>query len=368
MGGPKLKEIKIDEKDENKDGLKTAYIYINKSKLNEERLIKEIRGSNKPIVLDSKGEMEIDYCLAADGDVRECSVFFNPNDMKDIAIQTGSVCKGLNFRPGSIIVEESGWFNRYAYIGNKCKLKKIGLPIYDDDMKRCCLQTNTSECNTNLLNNFTTDHCNQFMSEYCATDPENEKCLIWLDNVTKRDNDIALRTYADICKKNFDSFSCTVFCSSARKSNYSNYCDIALDTWCNNNSVRTECDCYLRTEKINDFSEFLGPKECWLSSCSNKLVDSKWLSSDQLITKINCKVLSCIITIDKLSLKGQAKANLINTCISGSTAPNNQTFSKLLNIKEIEPDQMSGSGFSFYFLFIFLVIALLSFSYKKNIL
>jgi hypothetical protein len=299
---------------------------------------------------------EIDYCLIENyNSINECAGLFRKNDndnyieeLDRFRLEYGSKCYSLKFRPGICIDPKHKHLLDEAYIeaieGKKCKIVYQDYNYNNDDLKRCCYTDNKLKCNANLINNYTTNHCNGVMVENCEKDMGNPRCIKWLEQSYTRLNNEALELYQDWCSNNFDSELCTYFCKVARNNNdyRSEYCDTALKNWCKKNSYNENCMClYTPNSIIPEVEEYLGPKECWLSQCSSQN-NSKWLTTDQLNTRKKCSVTNCVININQLTLNENASAEFINDCISGGNGGN----ITLSDNKNIEYKKTPSTGFN----------------------
>lgn len=296
-----------------------------------------------------KGEKEkdIDFCITDNNfnGITECMGLFSDTNsnyasvLDEFRVVKGPTkCYTYYFRPG-LVFKENNIDNLKEKLsvldGKLCRLSYQDYNYNDDDLKRCCLTDDQAKCNKNLINNYDTTHCDSVMINECKTNPENSKCILWLEKSYKRSNDIALETYYNICKENFDKPYCNYFCKISRINNdyRSIYCDNALKYWCDNNPNDERCFCVLTPNNIiPEIQEYLGPKECWLSSCASQL-ENKWLLTDQLETRSNCNLTSCIIDIKQLTMNEDSKLSLINDCISG-VKTNSYLSSTVLNNKE----------------------------------
>lgn len=314
-------------------------------------------------IIKKNSSKELDFCLIKDyNDINECAGLFTEysNDyafkLDQYRLVKGSECYSMPFRPGICIDPYNKSRFDTAYIntikGNKCKI------IYQDfnynvaDLNRCCFSDNKTSCNANLINNYTTNHCNGAMVENCKTNMGDPKCIKWLEQTYERFNNEALELYSKWCSDNFDSPYCDYFCKIARDNNdyRSEFCDSALKKWCETHSSNPKCICSNTPSSIiPDTETYLGPKECWLSQCSSEQ-NSKWLTTDQLNIRKKCAVTNCVINIDKLTLNDNASAEFINDCISGGTneytAPdvvNNIEYKKTTSIGFI-PEILIGTG------------------------
>ncbi|BAO49426.1 putative myristylated membrane protein [Alphaentomopoxvirus acuprea] len=301
-----------------------------------------------------KDEFEIEYCIASPfNGLGECSKLFNSDPSSNytyeldnyVITNEGTPCTSLTFRPGSILYETSNWINDRTFQGNRCKILYRGPPIYKNDLFECCTGKRTTNCHETLINNFETSHCNVTMQNFCTENPNDIYCYRWLDTQSKAGYDIALKLYSDICSRDHQPEYCTYMCMYARDYGYPGYCDKALSNWCNNNKNNNLCYCYNPpAEIIPDVEEVLGPKECWIDSCTSSYTNQKWLTTDQMEIKRNCGIRSCIITVGSLMARGSNIIELINNCVAGAIS-SSQSYQNYIGNSSIKIDQTWGSFF-----------------------
>lgn len=282
----------------------------------------------------TKGSKIIDYCLLDNNfnGIEECASVLRPpptknytNFLDEFRITKSDVpCTSLIYRPGSVVKELDKALTRFTpdefANGKLCKIEFQDYNYDDYDLLRCCTTGNKTNCNANLINGYETNHCNIVMRDFCKDNTSNEDCILWLEKSIKRSDDDAFKVYSHYCSEHHDKKICDYFCSYARKhtNHYGAYCDISLKNWCEKNSLDQRCFCVMTpSSRIPDVEQFLGPKECWLSSCSSQS-ELKWLTTDQLRTRKECQVTSCIINIDNLVLNDDGSIELVNDCVSGS--------------------------------------------------
>lgn len=361
MGGKvSINSMKVDDKG---SGDKNLIIYLSNGKSETIPIYEQLDYIPYYKYKDKK-EYEVDYCIQnLYNSLHQCAVLFTNNDyaynIDDYLITAeGSPCTSLTFRPGSIVKADSEWLNGFTFKGNKCKIIYNGPPITEQHLEQCCTLQKKSGCHSTLNNNFKTDTCNVVMQNYCKQNPDKNVCYTWLEQKTLQNKDIAIKLYSNLCSNNFNEKYCDYMCMFARNQGvYSKYCDVALSNWCNKNTNDSNCWCYnTPSDNIPIYEKLLGPKECWLSSCTSNYSGQKWLTTDQLEIKRNCKIQSCIITIDKLKATGKAIIDIINNCIKGSSSyvESAKPFLPETDIKKI---QTWGSQFNLY-LFLILIILL----------
>lgn len=304
------------------------------------------------------GYKDIDFCLLDNNTngVSECMGLFDYSDndrgavLDQYAVTKGPTsCKGYFYRPGMVYFNNSD----FEYIKNEfgppengklCRIVYQDYNYNDKDMDRCCFSNNKEKCNANLINGYTTSHCNAVMKKRCKGDESNPKCILWLENNLKREDDMSLEFYQEYCSENFDKQVCNYFCKVSRYNQdfKSSYCDAALTSYCKKNQFNSNCFCVITpTMFVPELETYLGPKECWLSPCSSQK-DSKWLLTTQIDTRQKCNLTTCIITIDELTLKNKSKAELINDCVSGTTVNSYYQLESEKPKQEIIIDQTPG--------------------------
>lgn len=284
-----------------------------------------------------KGYEDIPYCINPKlNGIEECmGLFPDPNKLERFSVTPGTTrCKTYFYRPGLVfnnpndarLTTELG----DVFDGTLCKIVYTDYNYDDMDLTRCCFSENTSACNKNLVNGYKTSHCNAIMQDKCVGNESDPKCILWLEENVNRSEDVALTFYSDYCKKNHDKEVCDYMCKVARSHlDYrSEYCDISLKEWCTNNPDNEKCHCVIvPSDKIPETEEYLGPKECWLSSCSSQS-NSKWLYTSQLETRQKCNLTACVISIKDLVLNDNSSVELINSCVSGTTISSSRIVEK----------------------------------------
>ena len=277
------------------------------------------------------GYRDLDFCILDNGSngISECMGLFSSNvsSLDEYAVTKGPVsCKGFYYRPGMVFDPSNDFDEVKKEIdgvenGKLCRLVYQDYNYDDNDMLRCCFTDNKNKCNKNLINGYTTSHCNIIMQEQCVGNEDDPKCMLWLEQNYDRAENVALEFYMNYCSKHHDTKTCSYFCKEARKNNdyRSTFCDRSLINFCNNNTFNSNCFCVITpSDVVPDIETYLGPKECWLSNCASQS-DSKWLLTEQRDTRQKCNLTSCVISIDHLILKNNAKAEFINECVSGAS-------------------------------------------------
>jgi len=158
------------------------------------------------------------------------------------------------------------------------------------------------------------------MIDFCERNPKSDKCMLWLEKSKDRSDDDAFNIYKDYCSQHHDEKVCDYFCTYSRMftDHRSVYCDISLKEWCKKNPLDNRCFCvFTPSAKIPEVENYLGPKECWLSDCASQH-ESKWLTTEQLRTRKECQLTSCVININNLVANDESSVELINDCISGA--------------------------------------------------
>lgn len=288
--------------------------------------------------LESVGYVDVNYCIDSDdlNGIGECMGIFSGSDpngpISKFSFQKGTTpCKTYFYRPGLVFTKQSSdpdfltAKDTFGGIrnGTLCRLKYRDYNYNDTDLENCCLGLKDSSlCNKNTVNNFTTAHCNVILLKHCVKENiNNDRCMLWLEKGDTRGDDVALKHYSSVCANSHYSKACDYFCKVSRQyEDYrSEYCDVALKKYCENNPNDNNCGCVFTPEsKISKVEEFLGPKECWLSECASQ-ANSKWLTTSQRDTRQKCNITSCIISIKELVLSGNGSVDLVNSCLAGTT-------------------------------------------------
>lgn len=360
MGGKvSVKSMKVSSQN---SGDKNLIIYLS-NKTNQSIPIYEQIDYIPYSVYRGKDEYEIEYCIHnLYNSLNQCAILFTNNEYaynldNYIITNEGSPCTSLTFRPGSIVKQMTYWLEGFVFKGNRCKIIYNGPPITENDLNECCTLKRVTGCHSTLIDNFKTDTCNVVMQDYCKRNPDNDACYTWLEQKTLQDKDIALKLYSNLCSNNFNEKYCDYMCMFARDQKvYSKYCDIALSNWCGKNVNDSNCWCYnTPSDNIPIYEKLLGPKECWLSSCTSNYQGQKWITTGQAQIKKNCKIQSCIVTIDKLKASGKALIDIINNCIKGGSSyvEAAKTYLPATDIKKM---QTWGSQFNIYLFIIFIIL------------
>lgn len=326
---------------------------IAKVRINETKTIFYSKKDWEEII--KKGHKDIEFCIADNNinGLRECMSIMNKDSFyAQFRTTTGPVpCLTWFYRPGAIIDERDYDIFKANYpnvlTGKKCRLVYQDFNYDDNDLERCCFSENKTKCNKNLINNYKTDHCNIIMLEKCKNNPEHPSCILWLEQTHERKEETALKFYSDLCSENFDKQYCDYFCSVSRKKNdyKGKFCDISLEKWCKKHPDNNNCKCLITPKEIiPDVEQYVGPKECWLKECSSQS-NNKWLTTEQIETRANCQITSCLININELTLNDNAKAEFINNCVSGTSVNSSSIIKKSKQNEIIIPIKTPGIFF-----------------------
>jgi hypothetical protein len=280
---------------------------------------------------------------------------------------TGEPCKTLHNTPGldmKDILNQITTFDEYGVIkdslikGTYLVLKKE-LWYDDTSLLNHCLS----------LNEYTDYHCNGVMFNYCSNNLSINKCVAWMDGTASEKNTIGLDLYLPYCQSNLYTPECSYF-SQASKNYNIHYRDQAIQYFCNNNPNDVNCKCANSNVVDNNLiTYYLGPKACWLSSCTLNNLDEKYMFTEDLKTRESCKVTSCSISIANLELSNDSTTtiNLINQCLS------QDNVKQILGNNQNNRFQYSESFFinvlifsAPFFIFIIMLIFIIFFI-KKNI-
>ncbi|ASK51314.1 Myristylated protein, essential for entry/fusion [Eptesipox virus] len=304
---------------------------------------------NKVYNDESQTVIEPKFCLEKGQPIEQCGLFLSDMLSKKYVLTNGLPCRTFKFRPGSLIIYDKNITEKYLdsslpssasqYIGkgHRCKFVKRDFMAMDSDVIRCCTTSNKQNCPNILNNNYETENCDNIMSKFCKSNPDNINCLEWLRTNRK----IALSTYADICSKHMDQRYCSEFIRVVRPDNYT-FGDTALLNFCKNHRGNRNCWCVFQPNSQLDTDingRYLGPKVCWLHECTDETRDRKWLLFDQDVQRSRCKYIGCSININSLILKN-SNANLIADCSGnkvnmGDINPGTPMFKTQLNIPEL---------------------------------
>lgn len=374
MGGSSLESITVKPEENNKSGEKTLYV----KKGSEEHRLKIYEQIDK-IKIEENVDQEIKFCMKNPYvGTQECAKIFDIDDngfsdeINGYAIVGGKECTSLVFRPGAVLMDYNEDIKDYTFKGNLCKLEYRGPPVDDTVYDKCCLKEFNTEdtekkCNSILNNNYETSHCNKSMLKFCRNNPEDVKCITWMEQRTKNYDDTPLVLYNELCKLNHEEKYCTYMCMISRKyhDHFSKFCDDSLITWCKNNNSNA-CTCTNSQNRIlSDYEKYLGPKECWLAECM--LGEQKWKTTDQLRIQKDCNILSCNISIGKLNVSGEAKIDLINNCMPGGVS-SREAFSDFIEFTDIQKLQTYGSLFNPFLMLLFIstILFFVTYFYSYN--
>lgn len=284
---------------------------------NYKKYIDEINMINTP-----NHSLVLPFCLI-DGvsTIDNCKFVLNLSPNSDInqkfsIEKSNEECYTPLFRRGNIIFDKDLFISELGegliMHGYKAKIKYVDYDYNDSILENCCLKKQ-STCNSFLINDYKTTHCNPIMSTYCQTNPNSKECITWLENSSIRIDTIALELYKDLCSSDMSQPYCEYFCIIANTVGNSNssLCDEALTTYCTNNKGDNKCDCF--NFNIPE-GEYYGAKECWLPSCVEQ--ESRWLTSLQQKKRSECNVINCSVSIDKIKNNSYSKIDIINDCIN----------------------------------------------------
>jgi hypothetical protein len=296
------------------------------------------------------------------------SINFNNTTYKDWIYEKGPSCKTIKNLPGydlSNIFNQHIGRDEYATLqsaledGNLLKLKKEKWYTDETYLTYCLTEENDYSSNP---------RCNGVMFNYCTGNLTNPKCVAWMDGTTKQSNTIGLDLYLPHCKKYLFSQECSYFSQSSLAYN-TLYRDEAIKTYCENNLSDSNCLC-INTKIIpnNLITQYLGPKACWLSGCTNKNLDNKYMLTEDLNTRNKCKINGCLISIGNLKLSNNSEANidLINQCV------NQNNIQQIIGYNQNDRYDYSEKLFSnililfIPFLVFVICIIFISFFLKKN--
>lgn len=294
--------------------------------------------------LEEEGGRSLDFCMV-DGlnGIPECIGLFTKQSnqyvpqLDQYRVRKSNIsCNTLVFRPGTVIANEHVEKAKEMFpvdtiqVGNKCYIEFQDYNYDNKDLIRCCLTDDKSKCNKNLTNDFSSTHCNVAMNTHCPSNPNSNECIRWLEQTHVRADTDALNIYSKLCSENHNMKYCDYMCKVSRQKNnhLSQFCDHSLNTYCQSHLIDTNCHCVITPSVlIPEVEEYLGPRECWLPSCTTQ-PNNKWLLTEQITTRGNCQLTSCIISIDSLTLNKNSTIQLINDCVSGTKVSSSHVESK----------------------------------------
>jgi len=273
--------------------------------------------TNKYNIDTSLSEIETPICVTDNMPINIYfdKINFNNTLYSDWNYSKGKKCLVLPGFPGYDFTKLYNMFNDVtkellngkAIEGNNLVLSKN--KFYDDkNLLDYCIS----------LNEYSDYRCNTVMFNYCSNNYSLNKCVAWMDDVTKQSNSIGLELYSNYCKSNLDKVECSYF-SQASLNYDSKYRDDVIKFYCSRNIHDSNCGCTNTIiEHNNLITEYLGPKSCWLSSCTSNNLDNKYILTEDLKNRYSCKTNNCSINIANLELTKNSKVNieLINRCIN----------------------------------------------------
>lgn len=256
-----------------------------------------------------------EYLDVPDIDTKLANVTFRP---------TGSSCSTmpiLNGKPISSyanvafqkIISDSGIDVLQLTDGHLMEMHYVG-PTLDDNLLEKCCGTRCDDCPSFITTKMPV--CNYYMKRLCASNPQDKRCYLWLvDSEDRKDNE-AYSFFSDKCSEDMNPYYCDVLCHLTRDSkleSQASYCDVALKKYCQySNNEKCKCSFNKPTTKPEAIQ---GSSVCWDKNCSH---EKKWLSFPDLLTKRNCKLLSCEVTLNRLNLGKETKLEINNSCIAGN--------------------------------------------------
>lgn len=325
----------------------------------------------------NKNNNIVPYCIVPGGNgLSNCANLFSNNpyninyinnapSLNGVSLTAeGPGCRTFSFRPGTVIKSgdtENEYVKGYIVNGNLCTINFSGPPLTPEYQMGCCLNQN---CDEIFSNNFSNESCDTVMTNYCASNYNEDICMTWLYNRTTKYFGTGLEFYKDICSKDMNQEVCSYFSLYANNESngyYYHYSDIALDNYCSANVEDPNCVCYLEkknNKNLQNMEETLGPSECWLIDCTAKLKDLKWITHEQRENKKKCNGINCLISVQSLTSDAKSIINLNNYCLN----KNSETSSiAILNNNpqlSITKEQTWGSQFNIFFIVLFLFISL----------
>jgi hypothetical protein len=206
------------------------------------------------------------------------------------------------------------------------------------------------------------------MYNYCANNLLNSKCVAWMDGVSKQGNSIGLELYLPFCQANLNTIACSYFSQASLNYN-TTYRDSAIQYYCSKNPDDINCNCTNTIIEANNLvTSYLGPKQCWLSSCTLNSTDDKYILTEDLNTRKNCKIINCSINIGNINLTNDSNAtiNLINQC------KNQSNLTQIVGTNQNDRFEFSQGIFSTILIFILpvllfiIIIIIINFFIRKQ--
>lgn len=285
----------------------------------------------------------------------------------DFILREGALCNTYLPVKGSVLLttpDANGF--RYIAPGYRVNLSIVKKSIPDYEVRSCCT-TPIFGCPTNYANNYVTDDCDEYMSEFCNSNPSNKNCIIWMGSLRPS----AINIYTRVCANDLNPVYCTLFVSAMRKYTYNRHvADYVLRVYCESHRSDSKCNCYSPPQRIIE-SKLIrdAPYECWYSPCSDGSVDDKWLSSTQIEVRKNCKLLDCLINVT--SITGDSVVDVENLCQQNKQYDydKNKTYLEQFEIDSVLVNATSPiQTIPFYILlfFIFFICCILLFFYSNN--
>lgn len=276
---------------------------------------------HKYILDTSLDRIETPFCVI---DNFPITYFFDKIDFGDTVYNNWSYSKGetcryiddiIGYDFTDLLAKFEGLPDEYDAIAsviktaNKLVLTRAGL-YTDEFLLETCMHENDFETNY---------HCNSIMFKYCSSgNLTNSRCVAWMDGITKQHNSIGLELYLPYCKKNLNRTECSYFSQASLGYDY-RYRDEAIKAYCSSNPNSLNCKCTNTDVAANNLiTSYLGPKACWLSSCTLKSLDNKYLLTEDINTRNKCKINSCSINIGSIELTSDSSTviDLMNQCMS----------------------------------------------------
>ncbi|AEN03709.1 myristylprotein [Yokapox virus] len=296
----------------------TYYVTFNESKYNQYITFSE---DWENYYFTARDEIKPKFCLLPNMPIEHCGTFLSPHIRDKYTLTYGKPCNSFTFRPGSLIKHKNTLTpdlikkleaSNYIGYGRQCNfIKKDFLISTSDDVSNCCLKKKKN-CPEIYNGSYETEHCDNFMKDFCIKDPGNPNCLEWLRKKRK----ISMALYSVICAKHMDKRFCSEFIRVIRP-DYFTFGDVSLSVFCSNHIGNSNCWC---VNHPNDEykNKYLGPRVCLSPECTSESKDRKWLYYNQDVQRTRCKYIGCSINVNSLTLNN-SHADIISDCNKRNT-------------------------------------------------
>lgn len=256
----------------------------------------------------------------------------------------GSACWTYRYRLGSLVTDASSFVvPQTAESGFKCRISVRDFKETELKESSCCRATHINfgrldmnqrvdkiyqdftnlslsepvTCPMTFSNGYTSDHCDNFMNNFCKGNSDNEPCIMFMLAQIDRKKQ-TLQTFIDYCSTNLSSRVCLYMALSARLNGQSEVPDRALRQYCSTHSNDKKCACYnTYTALPSSFNQnsYIGPVACWYKPCAEE-TNLQFLLTEQLQQRKGCSITRCSIDINNINITSAnpSMITLINDC------------------------------------------------------